>query len=414
MTSSLVNRATFTLVLLAAALVGGPLDGQKPEARDPSAEKPLFLDVFRARAPAVVAQSVEWVSAVGKHRGWLVRPETTEQLPILLLVANGPADEFAMQTSRELAGIGYAVLVTDLKRNTVGAMAATAGDEQHDLVVRERGLAQLCAAARWIRRRNDVLPDKVGALGWGSMGRWALEVAAAQGFQAAVLADVDLPLLIDAPLSVGLQHTTVFIVRGAADASVLDGELFARLTHALGDMQIEHQVLTCDTANKGFMDSRQPRAFHEKAADHAWFEMYEFLGKYVEDAELLPNLGAGPRLGGANSAHPFVSIGDVMRAVNGPTAVYGAVAEMLRGDSLQASDWILLRSRAAVIADSGVSLMALTPPRGIPARFRQHAASYRDAAVALIKSADRHDLAEARHAFDRLNTSCRKCHADHR
>ena len=373
-----------------------------------------FWRCFVRRDPAVVAKRVEWESAVGKQRGWLVRSETAERLPVLMLITSTPSDEFAMQSSRELAGIGFAVLIAELDPETMGSKVGSVAGQQHETVAREHALAQLSAAARWMKRRNDVFADKLGALGWGPMGRWALEVAAAQSFQAAVLVDVDLPLEIDAPLSVGLRHTAVLFVRGAADSSILDSELFARLKNGLGDAQIERRAMAFDTAKKGFMDGRRAHAFDQTAADRAWFEIYEFVGKYVEDAELVGTFGAGGSSKGANSGHPFVSIGDLMRAVNAPSGVYGAIVETLRSDSLKAKDWILLRSRAAVMADSGVSLMGLNPPRGSAARFHQHAASYRDAAEDLIKAAEQHDVAEARHASERLKVNCSSCHADHR
>jgi hypothetical protein len=77
-------------------------------------------------------------------------------------------------------------------------------------------------------------------------------------------------------------------------------------------------------------------------------------------------------------------------------------------------DWKLLRARAAIMADSGVSLMGLKPPKGGPGSWQQHAAAYRDAAAALVNAADRRKFADARQSFDRLNTSCGRCHLDHR
>jgi cytochrome c5 len=59
-------------------------------------------------------------------------------------------------------------------------------------------------------------------------------------------------------------------------------------------------------------------------------------------------------------------------------------------------------------------LMSLKPPRGTAATWRRHAASYRDAAATLVAAADRRNVADARQAFDRFNTTCSRCHADHR
>jgi dienelactone hydrolase len=404
-----------TSALVAAALVAGPpAGGTKSEVGRPRPDGPLFLDVFLTRDAAVVTKPVEWVSAVGEQRGWLVRPPSDERLPALLLIASGRTNDFFLQSARDLAGIGYAVLLVRLERNQMGAPAGTAQAKQSDALLRERALAQLCSAARWMRRRDDVFPDKVGVLGWGNTARWALELAAAQDLQAAVLTDAELPLVIDAPLSIGLRHTAVLIVRGTSEATQLDGELVARLERAFGSAHVEHRVLEFKKAKTGFMDGRRRDAFDAKSADHAWFEIYEFLGKHVEDAELKSPPMAGRNWNDAQSARPFVSIGDVMRAVNAPSGVRGSAAQSLGEAPRDEKDWKLLRARAAIMADSGVLLMGLKPPRGGAASWQRHAASYRDAAAALVNAADRRNLADARQAFDRLNTSCGRCHSDHR
>lgn len=410
-------RAMLSLssALLVAALFAGPIAvAPRGEAGPRLAGRPLFLDVFRSPDEVVVTKPVEWASAVGQQRGWLVRPKSDERLPALLVIANPRADDFFLKSARDLAGIGYAVLVAPLERDAIGVPAGTIHAEQADEVRRERVLAQLGSAARWMRRRADVSPEKVGILGWGNAARWALEVAGAEDLQAAVLVDVELPLAIDAPLSIGLRRTRVLIIRGTSQATVLDQEGIARFKRALAGAHVEHRVLEFKSAKTGFLESGRRDGAEAKAADHAWFEIYEFLGKHVEDAELKPPLMADRSPNGAPSAPPFVSIGDVMRAVNGPSGVRGGIAQSLGEAPRDEKDWKLLRARAAVMADSGVLLMSLKPSKGTAASWRRHAASYRDAAAALAAAADRRNSDEARLAFDRLNTSCGRCHADHR
>jgi dienelactone hydrolase len=414
-------RAMLSLrsVLLVAALFAGPIAvAARGEAGPRLAGRPLFLDVFRSPDEVVVTKPVEWASAIGQQRGWLVRPKSDERLPALLVIANpianARADDFFLKSARDLAGIGYAVLVAPLERDAIGVPAGTIHAEQADAVRPERVLAQLGSAARWMRRRADVFPDKVGILGWGNATRWALEVAGAEDLQAAVLVDVELPLAIDAPLSIGLRRTAVLIIRGTSQATVLDQEQVARFKRALAGARVEHRVLELKSAKRGFLESGRLDGADAKSADHAWFEIYEFLGKHVEDAELKPLLAADRSPEAAPSASPFVSIGDVMRAVNGPSGVRGGIAQSLGEAPRDDADWKLLRARAAVMADSGVLLMGLKPSKGTTASWRRHAASYRDAAAALAAAADRRSFDEARQAFDRLNTSCGRCHAEHR
>jgi len=407
-------RRAIACVLLGASFVAclPAGDGRVAPAR-PLSDRSPFLDAFLAPNAAVVKRPVEWVSAFGEQPGWLFRADTNERLPALLLIANPRANDFFLRSARELASIGFAVLLVEIDEKEIGAPAHAPAVKQ-DAIRLERGLAQLSSAVRWVRRRDDLFPDKIGVLGWGKSAHLALELAAAQNLQAAVLTDVELPLVLDGQLSIGLRQTAVLIVRGGSENTLLDGGLVARLERAFGVAHVEHRVLEFKSAKTGFMDSGRSDVFDAKSADRAWFEIYEFLGKHVEDAELKTQERAGGSSDVAQADRPFASIGDVMRAVNGATGVGGEVAQSLGEGLREEKDWKLLRARAAIMADAGGLLMELKPTRGSQSSWRRHAASYRDAAAALAAAADRRNLAEARQAFDRLKTNCNRCHSDHR
>jgi dienelactone hydrolase len=415
-----VARPVKTGLAIASALVTASFlaclpasDSREGQGR-PSSDRSPFLKAFLAPNPAIAKKPVAWVSALGEQRGWLFRAETNERLPSLLLIASPGANDFFQQTARELAGIGFAVLLVEVNGQERGAQAGPTVAKQDDAIRLERTLAELCSAVRWLRRRDDLFPDKVGALGWGTSAHWALELAAAQNLQAAVLNDFELPLVLDGPLSVGLRQTPVLLVRGAAEDTQRDRRLLEGLRRAFETAHVEHRILEFKSAKAGFMGSGPRDTYEARSANQAWFEIYEFLGKQVEDAELKTPQTTGPSSDVVPAAPPHVSIGDVMRAVNGATGVCGEVAQSLGEGLREEKDWKLLRARAALMSDAGVLLLELKPPRGTQASWRRHAASYRDAATALTAAVDRRNLADARQAFERLKTTCNRCHSDHR
>ena len=113
MVRRLAGKAALTIagLLLAAALFAGPPDRANQASRPGrSPNLPLFLDVFRAPDDPIVAEPFEFNSANGGH-GALYRPKSNERLPGLLLIADRAGAEFFVQTARELAGVGYAVLI---------------------------------------------------------------------------------------------------------------------------------------------------------------------------------------------------------------------------------------------------------------------------------------------------------------
>jgi dienelactone hydrolase len=394
------------------ALCAGPQEtGGQGDAPARLPNRPLFLDTFRAQDQPVISTPVEWASAIGRQQGRFVRPQGDERLPGLLVIGNGKADAFLLQSARELAGIGYAVLLVPLDRRPTDDMLDATRPIQDER--RELALAKLRSAVRWLRGRRDVFPDKLGILAWGATAPRVLEAAADQHLQATIVVD-GYPSTIDASLSLGLKHTAVLIVRGTRQLTNAKREERSHLERNLASAGVEHRVLELSDAKPGFMENSRGNASDAKAADRAWFEIYEFFGKHVEDAELNSSPAVARSSITAKSDPPRVAIDDVMRAINGSAGIRSDVARALGEAPRDEKEWKLLRARAAVMTDSGATLMGLKPQKGTAASWRRHATAYRDAAAALVDAADRRKLTDARSAFDRLNASCARCHAEHR
>ena len=161
------------------------------------------------------------------------------------------------------------------------------------------------------------------------------------------------------------------------------------------------------------MDSRRREAFNSKAADRAWFEIYEFLGKYVEDAVPKTKLAARSTAINKSGLH-FASIGDAMQKANGPAGARTEVARSLNEGPRDDQDWKRLGERSRVLAECGDWLINQTPHKGSAESWRRHAISYRQAVNALTEAIEQSNLHDARSALTRLNSSCARCHAEHR
>jgi dienelactone hydrolase len=406
-----LSLALFAVGALTPARPGG-VAGAEPVRT--SGELSPFLQAFLSyQNVTVVSRPVEWVGAAGRHEGRLVRDDSNERLPALLLIERGPASEFVKRSAHELAGIGYVVLLVELDPERIGEDGSrqTTGSDQAQ---RERALAQLSAAVRWLRRRDDVFPDRMGVLGWNAAARWAVEAGAAAGVEAAVLVDPPLPLALDAAMATGLRHTAVLVVRGTANTSLLEGEYLARLRRELESAGIAHQVLEFDKANASFMGDGQADAFDKGPADRAWFEIYEYLAEHVEEAGRNKLLAGGDTANNVQTPHRFSSVADLMRALNTSSGVRAALVQSLADEPQSEKEWQQARAPAALMADAGELLLELKPPKGVSSVWRRHAASFRDSASAIAVAADRRDYSAAQQGLKRLNMSCAKCHLDHR
>jgi len=381
-------------------------DALTASARAP--EQRPFLDVFRsANRVRIKTQSVEWPSAIGRHVGLLVRPDTNDRLPALVVLEQQtPRQAFSKRVARDLARVGYVVLVvTPGEDRGAGAPAA-----KTRAMSSQRRLVPLSAAVRWLRRRDDVFPDRVGAFGWSRGARWALELSAAKGLQACVLVDAEVPLSLEPALTSQLRRTALMSVRGTDAATFLDTEKTARFRRLLQGADVELHVLEFEQAKPGFLDSSRKDTFNFAAAERAWFEMYEFLGAHVEDAarQLAVVTVSQPAAG------QVASISDLMRTVNAPSGMRGQLALALSGEPKDPRQWKTIRAEAALLAETGALLQVRAPSKGSPASWRRHTTAYREAAVSLVAAADRRDYAAARKALAQLNGSCSACHLQHR
>jgi dienelactone hydrolase family protein len=139
--------------------------------------------------------------------------------------------------------------------------------------------------------------------------------------------------------------------------------------------------------------------------EQEWVDVYEYLGKHVEDALLRQP---------ASVETPIARVGDIMRAINSDQGVRGRLARMLADKIEGDRQWEEARSDAAVLAEAGNLLLAQRPLKGSIDQWRNHARDFRLAAEALLTAVERRDFALAQQRLRELPRSCAACHADHR
>ncbi len=272
------------------------------EFKSGKAPAPLapFLDDFFANTdPPLLTKEVRFPSPVGEVLGYWTRPDVKQRLPAVLLVhdEDGLTDWMKLN-ARHFAGIGYEALMVNVQLCRRAAKPTPFTDEA--------ALAELSAAVRWLRGRADVLPNRLGVVGWGWSGGQALALASATSVQACVVCDATLPT--ERGVIVGLRETPVLAVFAGASKSNQSG--FAKL---LAAEQIPGKLHKVDGVQPGFLGPPENKNYVHDAAEDAWVVIYNFLEKHVEDAR--------PAM--IEPANPVATIADIMRAVNEPTGLRG-------------------------------------------------------------------------------------------
>jgi carboxymethylenebutenolidase len=368
-----------------------------------------FLDEFRAsKSVRIDTCTVTIPSAVGNVSGYLARPANGERLPAILLLFGKPGStEWMKLSARELAGVGYVVLAVG-SREKKAATSATV-QTGYPALADEATLAEHSSAVRWLRRRADVFPDRLGVVGWATGGEQALALAASVPLQACVACDCRVDA--DSVLIAGLRWTPVLGIFSTPDEkplSALTG--FRKALTAGGTI---HRIRVYGRVQRGFMGPPDHQAYNLDAAEEAWVEIYEFLGKYVEDAaENNPFPRAGERAPQARKG--IATIADLMRSINGPEGVRAALVESLRKEPENGRQWDQVRARAALIAETGRLLGTLTPRKGGRAHWHDSATAFTTAAQAMVAAADRHSYSGIQKNLKDLAASCATCHNRHR
>jgi carboxymethylenebutenolidase len=359
---------------------------------------PPFLDEFNQNnQPSTVSRRVTISSALGPVKGYLARPDTKEQLPAVLLIHDQAGlSKWMEQNTRELSSIGYVVLAVDLTQE-LPAAAADRSEFRED----ERALTKLIAALRWLRRQSDVVPDRIGVVGWSWGAGQALALASSARVQACVLCHG--PVSAEASILAGLHGTPVLYIVPGDDANQAHARAFR---DGLGRHNIPHKIAVFPRVSAGFMGPPGTNGYVESAAEDAWVEMYEFLGKYVEDADLNQLRPASPK-------RSVAAIADIMRAANSPTGLRGALIRSLAKEPEDTRAWKQVRAEAALLAEAVALLEKLKPPKG-PHSWQEQVHAFQQTALRIVSAADQHDFAAARRRLEQLGNQCAGCHKSHR
>jgi len=365
-------------------------------AQDPAGKLPPFLKDFLVKDPPILTKAVKITSAVGPVVGYVARPDTQEKLPGILLIhdQDGLTDWMKLN-AREISSIGYVALAVDLRHRVTAKPTA---DQE------EKILAELSAAVRWLRKKPDVFPERIGVVGWSWGGGQALALASATPLQACVICDG--PLSFDAALLAGLRDTAVLGIFSAPDTA--RAKELGAFRHDLEDARIPHKFHLFPGTKVHFMGPPTRKEYVEEHAEQAWFEIYEFLGKHVEDAGLSKEqkvLGKGKSL---------ATIADIMRAVNQPTGVRGVLIEALKEKPADEQQWKQVRANAVLLAEAGHWLETMKPNKGSETDWRNKASLYQKTASRIVAAADDRDYETARLALQELGNQCSACHKRHR
>ena len=215
---------------------------------------------------AVHGRMIEFPSNAHKTPGYLAVPEGDGKFPGVIAIQEwwGLVGHIKDVADR-LAAEGFITLAPDLYHGQV----AEEPDEARKLAMaldRQRAIAEIDAAAKYLRSLDAVQPKKVGVVGWCMGGGLALSAAAHSDQLDAVVCFYGRPL--EAGDAARLK-IPVLGFYGELDSGIPQS-IVQNFEKELEKLGLPHYIHTYAGAQHAFFNESRPQAYHPEAAQDAW------------------------------------------------------------------------------------------------------------------------------------------------
>jgi carboxymethylenebutenolidase len=255
-----MNRRIFPFFLLLLAV--GPLTASSPAGGKYS------------------TSTVTYVSGKDTVSGFLAVPEGKGPFPAVMVIHEWwGLSPWVKEGAGKLAQQGYVALAIDLYRGKV----AESADEAHQLmrgVPEDRAARDLKAAFAYLKGRKDVVPAKIGSVGWCMGGGYSLEAAVLiPELSASVICYGR--LVTDSAAIAGINASVLGIFggtdKGIPPESALEFESTAK------GMKKNVSVTVYPEAGHAFMNPNNAGGYREADAVDAWARILAFLGNVFDN-----------------------------------------------------------------------------------------------------------------------------------
>ena len=226
---------------------------------------------------AVTSKMIEFPSGMQGTPGYLTRPDDERQHPALVVIQEWwglvpHIKDVAGRFARE----GFIALAPDLYHGQV----TQEPDEARKLAMgldRNRAVAEIAAAAQYLKAMEQVSPNKIGVVGWCMGGGLALSTAASSPDVGAVVAFYGRPLDVG---DTAKLTAPVLGLYGELDQSIPVDAVHA-FERELKAYNITHEIHIYPGAQHAFFNETRPHIYHAEAAKDAWQKTLAWFRKYL-------------------------------------------------------------------------------------------------------------------------------------
>jgi carboxymethylenebutenolidase len=229
---------------------------------------------------AATEEMVTFPSGSEPGSGFLVTPEGRGPFAAVIVIQEwwGVTD-WVKDQARALAREGYMALAVDLYHGKV----ATRQEDAHQYMMgmpRDRAIRDLRSAAVYLKRRTDVQPHKIGAIGWCMGGMYSLALATYDPTLAAVVAYYGTPPTEAAELE--RIRAPILGHFGGKDEGPSPAQV-RQFEAAMKKAKKSIEVKIYPGAGHAFANPKNPwGGYREAAAKEAWMRTLAFFDKNLK------------------------------------------------------------------------------------------------------------------------------------
>lgn len=222
------------------------------------------------------AQMIEFPSNAHRTPGYLAMPEGEGAFPAVIAIQEWLVGHIKEVADR-LAAEGFIVLAPDLYHGET----ASEPNEARKLAMaldRQQAIAEIEAAAKYLRSHPQVSPKKVAAIGWCMGGGLALSTAASGSQLYAVVCFYGRPLEAREAAKI---KAPVLALYGELDTGI-PVSIVQDFERQLAAQGVVHDFHTYAGAGHAFFNDGRPEAYHAEAAADAWALGVAWLRKHLQ------------------------------------------------------------------------------------------------------------------------------------
>lgn len=236
---------------------------------------PTKENVLQAR----LERTVKYLSGKDTVLAYFSLPQGEETFPSVILIHDWRGlNDWIKDNADIFAKRGYAALAINLYR---GKSTVNLNEAQQltNLLSKDRIIQDIQAALSFLSNQSKVDKNKIGLVGWGMGGEYAL--FAATKITTLKAAVINFGSIITDQAEIKKISCPILGIFGETDRGipVLDVQNFEQ---ALKDAKKQNKIIIYRNVGHSFMDPNNKKSYNSEITERAWREIFAFLEKHLK------------------------------------------------------------------------------------------------------------------------------------